>query len=229
MLIFAHRGASKYAPENTVLAFNLAFTQQADGIEFDTYQHDDAIVVFHDRRLTRTTGADGFLLDTTLSSLRALDAGQGERIPVLTEALCTIPKGKWCNIEVKHLIDADKWVREAKKAAALARIDTGKLLISSFNHHWLRDIAQRWPEVKIGALTATYAIAATQGAQALQAHSINVDLDVINKAFVDEAHQHGLAVYVYTVDYRDDMLKLKDWGVDGIFTNVPDIAVSTLA
>lgn len=229
MLIFAHRGASKYAPENTLLAFNLAFTQRADGIEFDTYQHNDAIVVFHDRRLTRTTGAHGFLLDTPLTSLHALDAGQGERIPVLTEALCTIPKGKWCNIEVKHLVDADKWVREAKQAAALANIDISKLLISSFNHHWLRDIAQQWPEVKIGALTATYALAATQCAQALQAHSINVDLNVINKAFVDEAHQHGLAVYVYTVDYCDDMVMLKEWGVDGIFTNVPDVAVSTLA
>jgi len=229
MLIFAHRGASKYAPENTLLAFKLAFSQHADGIEFDTYQHDDAIVVLHERRLTRTTGAHGFLLDTSFNTLRTLDAGQGERIPVLEEALCTIPKGKWCNIEVKHLVDAKTWVREAKQAAMLADIDTRTLLISSFNHHWLRDIAQHWPDLQIGVLTASYALESTHCAQALPAHSVNVDLNVINKAFVDEAHEDGLAVYVYTVDYTDDMLMLKDWGVDGIFTNVPDVAVSTLA
>ena len=62
MLIIAHRGASTLAPENTLKAFTLAFEQQSDGIEFDTYQHDDAIIVFHDKTLGRTTNGSGFLL-----------------------------------------------------------------------------------------------------------------------------------------------------------------------
>ena len=74
MLIFAHRGASKAAPENTLKAFRLAFEQHADGIEFDTYQHDGGIVVFHDRTLKRRAREPGYLLDASWQALRVLRA-----------------------------------------------------------------------------------------------------------------------------------------------------------
>ena len=224
MLIIAHRGASTLAPENTLKAFTLAFEQQSDGIEFDTYQHDDAIIVFHDKTLGRTTNGSGFLLQTSLADLKQLDAGEGEVIPTLEEVLATVPDGALCNIEVKHLRNAETWVQDVKRAVEDAQINPNALLISSFNHHWLAEISVLWPQVAVGALTATYALDATYCARQLKAKSINIALDVVNADFVNAAKQEGLDVYVYTVDEPEDMLQLKLWGVTGIFTNVPDIA-----
>lgn len=224
MLIIAHRGASTLAPENTLKAFTLAFEQQSDGIEFDTYQHDDAIIVFHDKTLGRTTNGSGFLLQTSLADLKQLDAGDGEVIPTLEAVLATVPDGALCNIEVKHLRNAETWVQDVKRAVEDAQINPNALLISSFNHHWLAEISALWPQVAVGALTATYALDATYCARQLKAKSINIALDVVNADFVNAAKQEGLDVYVYTVDEPEDMLQLKLWGVTGIFTNVPDIA-----
>lgn len=228
MLIFAHRGASKAAPENSVKAFNLAFEQNADGIEFDTYQHDSGIVVFHDRTLARRARETGYLLDTQWETLRNMDIGEGERIPTLAEALNCVADNKWCNIEIKHLKDVDGWVREVKIAVRQSDIDTEKLLISSFNHHWLQAIASRWSEVKIGALSASYELDCTASARALHAYSVNIALDAVDKEFVQTAQQEGFDVFVYTVDEPRDMLMLKEWGVAGIFTNVPDTARKVL-
>lgn len=224
MLIFAHRGASKAAPENSIKAFNLAFEQHADGIEFDTYQHDSGVVVFHDRTLARRAREPGYLLDVQWETLREMDIGEGERIPTLAETLNCVPNDKWCNIEIKHLQDVERWVKEVKVAVHQSDISIEKLLISSFNHHWLHAIASRWLDVKIGALSASYELDCTASARALRAYSVNIALDAVDKGFVQTAQRDGFDVFVYTVDEPRDMLMLKEWGVAGIFTNVPDIA-----
>ena len=229
MLILAHRGASKAAPENTVKAFKLAFEQRADGIEFDTYQHESGIIVFHDRTLTRRAREPGYLLDVPWQSLTEMDIGDGEHIPTLTETLNCVPKDKWCNIEIKHLTDVDSWVKDVKAAVQQSGINAHKLLISSFNHHWLQAIALRWPEVKIGALSASYELDCTASARALNAYSVNIALDAVDKQFVQTAQQDGFNVFVYTVDEPRDMLMLNEWGVTGIFTNVPDVALNVLS
>ena len=229
MLIFAHRGASKAAPENTLKAFKLAFEQDADGIEFDTYQHESGIVVFHDRTLTRRARETGYLLDTPWQSLKEMDIGDGEHIPSLSETLQCVPTGKWCNIEIKHLHDVNSWVEDVKKAIKQSNISTSQLLISSFNHHWLKAITDLWPEIKIGALTASYELDCTASARALSAYSVNIALDAVDKQFVQTALQEGFDVFVYTVDEPRDIRMLKEWGVTGIFTNVPDVALNVLS
>lgn len=229
MRIFAHRGASKAAPENTIKAFNLAFEQGADGIEFDTYQHDSGIIVFHDRLLLRRALTPGYLLDTPWSTLRNLDVGEGEHIPTLVSALATVPKGCWCNIEIKHLECIDTWVTQTKQAIAQSAVAQDQVLISSFNHHWLAGIVARWPEVKIGALTASYELDCTASARALNAYSVNIALDTVEKEFVEKVRLQGFEVYVYTVDEPRDMQQLAAWGVTGIFTNVPDTALKAFS
>ncbi|WP_394223074.1 glycerophosphodiester phosphodiesterase [Alteromonas gracilis] len=229
MLIFAHRGASKAAPENSIKAFNLAFKQKADGIEFDTYQHESGIVVFHDRTLARRAREPGYLLDVPWQELSEMDIGEGERIPTLADTLSCVAYDKWCNIEIKHLNNVDSWVKEVKEAVSQSALDVDKLLISSFNHHWLYAISKRWPEVKIGALSASYELDCTASARALEAFSVNIALDAVDKIFVQTALSEGFEVFVYTVNEPRDMLMLKEWGATGIFTNVPDIALNVLS
>ena len=89
--IFAHRGASGSAPENTMAAFQLALQQHADGIELDVHlTADGQVVVIHDQDLSRTTNGQGMVDQLTLEELKHLDAGNGEQIPTLEEVLIQI-------------------------------------------------------------------------------------------------------------------------------------------
>ena len=106
--IFAHRGSSAYAPENTLAAFDLAISQNADAIEFDAkLSADGHVVVIHDQTIDRTTNGSGFVNQLPLKSLKGFDAGSkfdpkfsGEKIPTLDEVLANIGKRIFINIEI---------------------------------------------------------------------------------------------------------------------------------
>ena len=109
-LIFAHRGASAHAPENTLSAFELALEQGAHGIELDVkLTADGEVVVFHDPTIDRTTGGQGRISQLTLAALRELDAGSsfsekfsGEKIPTLAEVFETIGRRAFINVELTN-------------------------------------------------------------------------------------------------------------------------------
>ncbi|RDV26672.1 glycerophosphodiester phosphodiesterase [Alteromonas aestuariivivens] len=229
MWVLAHRGASKAAPENTLKAFRLAIEKGATGIEFDTYQLGEQIVVFHDRWLDRTTNGHGLITAQSFEALRQLDAGDGEVIPTLAETLALMPANALCNIEIKHLTDAAGWLKTLDLAMAASSLDYSKLILSSFNHTWLRQLKNLRPELQVGALTATYPENGAEFATHLSAYSLHMDLDVIDQHYVTQAQQAGLKVLVYTVDQKEDLLLMADWGVDGVFTNVPELAKQVLA
>ncbi|NVK58074.1 MAG: glycerophosphodiester phosphodiesterase [Alteromonadaceae bacterium] len=228
MWILGHRGASAAAPENTLAAFSLAMAQHATGVELDTYQVQHNNVVIHDRWLNRTTNGKGMVTSLSLAQLRQLDAGQGEVIPLLGEVFSLLPQHAIVNVEIKHLTDTTTWLNAIHNDLDNSGFPVHNIIVSSFNHRWLRHIKADWPEVRIGALTATYPENGLGFAQDLDAYSLHMALDVVDEYYVREAQQAGLKVLVYTVDYPDDMLMLLSWGVDGIFTNVPDVALRTL-
>ena len=229
MWILGHRGASAAAPENTLAAFSLAMTQQATGIELDVYQVEDEIVIIHDRWLNRTTNGKGMVTSHPLSYLRSLNAGSGEVIPYLAEVFNILPEHAVLNVEIKHLSNVESWLEKIHQGLAQSGFPAENLIISSFNHRWIRQIKTAWPQVRIGALTATYPENGLGFAHDLDAFSLHMALDVVDEFYVKEARQAGLKALVYTVDHPEDMLMLKAWGVDGIFTNVPDIARQVLS
>lgn len=229
MWILGHRGASHDAPENTLNAFRLAFAQGADGIEFDTYELAEDIIVFHDKTLTRTTNGKGNVLDHSLAQLRQLDAGEQQQIPLLNEVLGCCENTVLCNIEIKQLASVESWLGKLDSALQLSQVTPNQLLISSFTHSWLHQIAQRRPDLHVGALTAISAEKGLKAAMAMNAYSVHFALDVVDERYVRQAHQAGLKVLVYTVDLPADMQRLAAMGVDGIFTNVPAIARQTLS
>src|SRR5512139_1614857 len=109
-VVFAHRGASAHAPENTLAAFELALAQQADAIELDVkLSADGQVMVIHDSSVDRTTNGHGKVQDMTLAELKALDAGSffnsqfaGEKIPTLNEVFEAMGKRTFINIELKN-------------------------------------------------------------------------------------------------------------------------------
>lgn len=224
MLVFAHRGASFEAPENTIAAFGKALDAQADGIEIDVYPLEDEWVVFHDRYLSRLTAHSGRLQDLTLTQLRSLKVFGQQQIPTLDEALDFIAGRCQVNIELKGADITRGLTRHLRRAVAHANFTEQQLLVSSFNHHWLAQLKQDHPQQRIGALTTSCPLHYAKFASELSAWSVHIDVDFVTQEFVDDAHQRDLKVFVFTVDEPEDMRALKAMGVDGIFTNHPALA-----
>ncbi|HEY9041261.1 MAG TPA: glycerophosphodiester phosphodiesterase family protein [Rheinheimera sp.] len=229
MQIIAHRGASGEYPENTMLAIEQAIVQGADAIELDVFAVQGELIVIHDHHLQRTTNGKGSIYQHTLEQLTQLDAGKGERIPSLWQVLQRLQQAaQWLNIELKGADTVAPLLTLLDKAQQLG-LNSQRLLISSFNHHLLSEIKQLRPELKLGALTASMPVDYASFAQKLQAYSVNCDVSFINQAFVNDAKARGLRVYVYTVDHTDDIRRMQQYGVDGIFTNYPGASRQFLA
>ncbi|RME06477.1 MAG: glycerophosphodiester phosphodiesterase, partial [Anaerolineae bacterium] len=159
-VIFAHRGASAHAPENTLVAFDLALRQGADALELDVkLSADGHVVVIHDATVDRTTDGSGRVNQMNLQTLKALDAGCrfdaafcGERIPTLDEVLEAFGKRTFINIELTNY--SSPWDDLPDKVADLVTAHgvEKRVLFSSFNPLALRRIHRRLPEVPIGLL-----------------------------------------------------------------------------
>ncbi|MFQ3237002.1 MAG: glycerophosphoryl diester phosphodiesterase [Paraglaciecola sp.] len=221
MLIFAHRGASADAPENTLQAIDKALFQQADGIEIDVHQHQGELLVIHDHWLHRTTTGQGQLHDYTLAQLQQLDAGNGQTIPTLWQVMTRIAGKCRINIELKGQHDVALVLGLIDNAQFTLGFTPEQFIVSSFDHHLLWHIKQRQPALQIGALTASKPLAYAAFAAELGAYSVNVDITSLDNNFVQDAKRRGVKVFVYTVDEPRDLLKLQTWQVDGVFCNAP--------
>lgn len=221
--IFGHRGARAHAPENTLLGLETGIRLGADWLEFDVHQHPDGeLVLLHDASVDRTTNGHGRLDELGWAELRALDAGRGERIPTLAEALQHIDQRAGVNVELKSFGGAG-----AALAAELQRaIDTGwpveRFLVSSFHLPELREFKHLAPAIPVGALVGGVPLDWAACAVQLGAASLNVDAEFADARLVADAHVHGIRVYAYTVNDVSEMRRLQALGVDGVFTDYPE-------
>lgn len=229
MKIFAHRGASGIEPENTLRAIKAALNANVDGIEIDVHEVDNKLFVIHDRWLHRTTSGSGQLSHYNAEHLRSLDAGLGETIPTLDEVLSLIAGKCIINIELKGVNNINLLLSYLDDAMQASSLSIDSILLSSFNHRLLDKIHQQRPEFAIGALTACYPLDYAKFAEQLHAYSVHLNVDFISQHFVEDAHQRGLKVFVYTVDELDDIKAMKALGVDGVFSNFPTRTKSHIA
>jgi glycerophosphoryl diester phosphodiesterase len=224
-LVIAHRGASAYRPENTHAAYDLAVAQGADMIEVDLHRtRDGAVVVAHDADL-ESIGGVGEIAGADFRAVRALDAGQGEQIPVLEEMLGAFGDQIPFNLEFKRSSGGPYGgMAEIVWQEIVARGLPGRTLFSSFYDPDLAELRERAPEARIGLLLSRrFPDAALDRARRLGAEALHPALPLVDAELVRSAHGEGLAVYVYTVDDPADMRRLVDLGVDGLFTNRPDV------
>jgi glycerophosphoryl diester phosphodiesterase len=223
-LVIAHRGASRARPENTLPAYALAVEQGADMIEIDLHlTRDGSVVVTHDEGL-EGLGGSGEIADATEATVRALDAGGGERVPLLDEVLDRFGERVPFNLELKQSgrgpytgLEALAW------NAVVARGLAERTLFSSFYDTVLRGLRSLTGEARIGLLLSPrYPRGWQKRAAELGAEALHPERSMVDAKLVQEAHAEGLAVHVFTVDDRDEMARLLDLGVDGLFTNLPD-------
>ena len=219
MQIIGHRGASGYAPENTLKAFELALQQGCEWLELDVHLLDGKLIVIHDEQLDRTTSGQGLITDHSLDVIRGLDAGEGEKIPYLGEVIALVDGKATINIELKGSGTAqptsallDAWCLEHGT-------DPNKFLLSSFDHRELALASPRYPR---GALFWKMSDTAVERALSLNASYMNISLKHVTEDWVNAAHKAGLKVAVYTVNEIDDIEQMRQWGVDAIFCDYPD-------
>jgi glycerophosphoryl diester phosphodiesterase len=222
--VIAHRGASGQRPENTLPAYELAVAQRADMIEIDLHRtRDGAIVITHDEELAGI-GGRGEIGDVTLAEVRALDAGQGERVPTLDEVLDGFGPRIPFNLELKRGTQADyPGLEQATLEAVNQRALLPRMLFSSFFDPVLARLRTLSPEARIALLISRkFPQRAVERAKALGAEALNPEDSLVTADLIREAHDAGLAVYVFTVDEPAGLRRMLDLGVDGIFTNFPE-------
>ena len=230
--VFAHRGASAYAPENTLEAFDLAAKMGADGVELDVHLcRSGEIVVAHDESLDRVSNGTGKIRNLSLSELKSFVFNRTHpeyadaRLPLLSEVFDLLrPTGLSVNIELKNSI-VDYPDLERKVVGEVVRsFDPGRVLFSSFNHHSMLRMKKLAPELPCGLLYESVMIrpweyAKQLGVDALHPHYSQVLLPGGECA---AAHEAGIQVNAWTVNAPEDIDAVLREGVDIIITNVPD-------
>lgn len=229
--VLAHRGASAYAPENTLASFRLAAEQRADWLEFDVQQtRDGRLVVFHDIRLERTTNGRGFLRDTTLDQLKELDAGAWFRSDFAREPVPTFEEvvefAKSANVQIFPEVKEPRFGPgiEERVAAVLRAYDyEDRTIVQSFDDKSLERLRAINPKLRLALLFGRENPLRGEPPAGVEVIGPEWNLILADKSLVRDAHIAGRQVVVWTVDAIPTTRQMIDARVDGIITNRPDM------
>jgi glycerophosphoryl diester phosphodiesterase len=222
MLIIGHRGAADLAPENTLKSIGMALAFPVDMIEIDiSLCKSGEAVVMHDDRVDNLTDGEGYISDLSLEQLKKLDAGEGERIPTLQEVIDLIDGRCPLNIEIKGRGSAREVARIVKEEVLQKGRSYEDFLVSSFDHIELKKFHEFCSEVRISPIISCLPLSLASLAEEIGGWSLNLKLEYISREIVEDAHRRGLKLLVYTVNRPGELKKLKEMGVDGVFTNNP--------
>jgi glycerophosphoryl diester phosphodiesterase len=232
--IWAHRGARREAPENTLPAFERALEIGVDGVEFDVQlTADGAMVVIHDETVDRTTDGQGPVVAHTLAQLRRLAATDGMagfggvRIPTLTEVLEVLaPAGVAINIELKNSIEPYHGMEERVLAAVDAFGIADRVVLSTFNHYSLKKLQAVGARSELGMLYTDPLYHPWRYASRLGVAALHPPARYVRgHRFVRKAQAAGLAVRPWVVNGERRLARMFAWGVDAVFTDAPRLAL----
>ena len=230
--IIAHRGASRYAPENTMAAFERAIADGAEWIELDVLETSDGeVVVAHDRDLKRVGGVPLSIADSTYEELRQVDIGSwfgpefaDQRIPLFADVL-ELCKGRiGIVIELKYFgrdVRLEERVVELVEAADM----TDEVVVMSLNYGGVQKMRSLRPDWRLGLITAV----AIGNLTTADADFFAVSGNLATALFVREAHAAGKDVYVWPIDERIEKARMISRGADGLITYDPALGRRILA
>lgn len=242
MLKIGHRGAPACAPENTIRSFKRALELGATGVEFDIRMtKDNVLAVIHDATVDRTTNGTGLLREKTLADVLKLDAGQGEKIPTLLEALQFLKRKTHIVIEFKErgflplfyeIIEATgPW--NAGDITILAFNENGPHEGSESSWDDLAAFKQKYPHLAAALLFSPHKLKEPgfdlakicQIAEDMKADALAPWYKMVSKEMIDFIHnyRHPLKIFTWAVDSKSDIEQLRNWGVDGIASNIPEL------
>ncbi|WP_270180946.1 glycerophosphodiester phosphodiesterase [Alkalihalobacillus sp. CinArs1] len=231
----AHRGASGYAPENTMAAFEKAVDMKSDMFELDVQlSKDGELVVIHDTSVDRTTDGSGKVKDLTLEELRSLDAGSwfdeaftGEKIPTLGEVLDEYRGKIGILIEIKSpslYPGIEQKVADALTERNMHKPNNNKIIVQSFDHDSVQTFHSILPSVPLGVLVYNPDHLTDQRLEAFSEYAsyVNPSKSLVDRELVTRIHDYDMDVHPWTARDRESVQALKEAGVDGIITDYPD-------
>ena len=232
--VWGHRGASGYAPENTMEAFSLALKQGADGIELDVQlSRDGELVVIHDEKIDRTSDGKGFVKDYTLAELKDFNFNNHNEaygrvtIPTLSEVYELFQgTGKAINVEIKTGIIFYSGIEEKVLALTKAYGMEEQVIYSSFNHQTMVNMKKLDPKAKCGLLYA-------DGHLFMDEYCNDLGMDALHPAlynlqyegFLKKCKEKQIPLHVWTVNEEEHMRMCFMAGIDAVITNYPDRAL----
>lgn len=240
--IIAHRGISGKAPENTLSSFARAVsTPGVKMIELDVrISQDEHVIVLHDRTLQRTSTGNGAARNYTLKEIKEFDAGSwfhpafsSERIPTLREVLQLVKGKAWFNIELKgdfFYRNHEFFVRRVIETVRAEGVED-QVLYSSFTHDLLALVRKEEPKAITGVIYNIYrdfGRPPSKLAGRVHASVFVCAKHELRKSMIRDARQHGLALYVYTLNSIQDARKMIQLGVDGIISDNADDIIAAL-
>lgn len=235
--IWAHRGATEFAPENTLPAFAKAIQLGAKGTELDVQRtRDGELVVIHDETVNRTSNGRGAVVNLTLDELRTLDFSNGYaehagvQIPTLREVLTLFaPTSMRVNIELKDSVEfyPGMGLEVADLVDELGMAE--QVLYSSFNHTSLAGLRGRVPAAQLGllyegVLYEPWAYATSFGAGAIHPSGYSLRYPDL----VHDCHEAGIVVNTWTVNDPQHIVAMAEMGIDAIITDFPDRGLKAL-
>lgn len=231
----AHRGATGYAPENTISGFDMAVDMKADYIEIDVQRSQDGeLVVIHDTTVDRTTDGTGKVGKLPFDYLRSLDAGSwkgeqftGEKIPTFEEVLDRYRGKVGILIELKApelYPGIENQVADALKERNLDKPQNEKIIIQSFNFESMKTMDQLLPKIPIGVLTSNPSDTTAEALKDFSAYAdwFNPSYGIVTEELVNQVHSLGMEIGSWTVRSQEAADFLFDMKVDAIITDYPD-------
>lgn len=234
MKILAHRGASAYAPENTLAAIKMAlFEMPCEGIEIDVhFSKDNKLVVIHDDTIDRTTDGKGAVKDYTYEELlkfnafgKFKDKYPTEKIPTLDEVLSLVrDSGKMINIEIKEGSRKYPGIEEAVIEKLYEYSLQGTTLLSSFDHECMKKAKEIDKNVRTGLLCRKRVENPKEYGKIHNADAYNYRYLCLTPKYVAELHSYGYEVNCYTPNAKFEINYMIKCGVDTVISNYPDRA-----
>jgi glycerophosphoryl diester phosphodiesterase len=243
----SHRGASGHAPEHTFHAYELGNVMNGDYIEIDLQMTKDGeLIALHDETIDRTTDKKGLVKNLNLKEIKKLDAGSwfnraypekksteysGLQIPTLKEVLDRFGPDSKFFIETKspevYPGMEEKLIEILNEYNLTGAHQTfGKVVVQSFSADSLRKLHQMNESIPLVQLLSYYAPAVITDSEVskIKEYAVGVGLHytAISPGYIQKITKSGLMIFPYTVNEKEDMKMLLDWGVTGMFTNYPD-------
>lgn len=234
VLNFAHRGSLTEAPENTLSAIQKAIDKNAQAIEIDVQLSKDGhLVVIHDHRFSRLNpNVPGLVKDYTLKEIKQIDVGSsfseefaGETLATLDEVLEICPKDTLLNIEIKNIPIIYNNIEENVLQCLTRHNRKEQIVISSFDHEALAKVQALDSNMPLGLLLYYRLVKPWEYVKnsGLNVWSVHPNMVYTTEQLVQEIHRLGLKVYPYTVNHIDKYEEMLEYGVDGVFSNNPEI------
>ncbi len=207
-----------------MMSFRKAMALKVDMIELDVHVCSTGeIVVIHDETVDRTTNGSGAVSDLSLSEIRELDAGLGEKIPTL-DGVMDIFFGKvGINIELKGKGSYRPVGKTLEKYLANKEPKHGDLLVSSFKPDELLDLSDLGQDIPMGYILEDHVEMGLEFASEIGAWSVHPRKDLLDVQLMNEVRSRGLKVLTWTVNDQNWLKKVTTLGVDGIFTDDPEL------